>query len=193
LVWLAALLLIAAPVASTESIDHPATPLCALADQPNLLRAGTVIRDFDGDGETETLTIEVLDDAPLEEAINRPIRATLRIGEAETVFESGFNDGVPLYVADLDDGVPGSDICLMDTNTDPSGVLCLYRYDGNTIFRYTDIVYAYGQTIAYDGHGKIYYAALLSDGLSYVAFDCRTKETTRLSGWSEEFLLRDEL
>ena len=160
-----------------------------LVDQPELLRTGAVTQDFDGDGVIETLTVEVLDEASVEDAWNNPIRVILRICNAEEIFESDFNDGILLYVVDFDDGVTGLDICLLETGTDPGGVLHIYRYADGVLSLYTRVHYVYVSTIVYDGQGLIRFADWLEDtGWSYMELNYREKEIVRSSDWSEEFL-----
>ena len=177
---------------SAPSSDLPTTPESLpymLADQPELLRTGAVTQDFDGDGVIETLTVEVLDDAPIEDAWNNPIRVILRICNAEEIFESGFNDGILLYVVDFDGSVAGLDICLLETGTDPGGVLHIYRYADGILTLYTRVHYVYLSAIVYDGQGLIRFADWLEDiGWSYMELNYREKESVRSSDWSEEIL-----
>ena len=175
---------------STPSSDLPPTPEklpYMLIDQPELLRTGSVTQDFDGDGVIDILTIEVLDEASVEDAWNNPICVILRICNAEEIFESDFNDGILLYVVNFDDSVAGLDICLLETGTDPSGVLHIYRYADGALSLYNKFHYVYLSTIVYDGQGLIRFADWLEDiGWSYMELNYREKEIVRCSDWSEE-------
>ncbi len=151
---------------TVKNDDGTETPLLLSVDLENYMYStkdgqaakSPIVKDFDGDGQLDTMTIETSHDfgETEDDSYNMPIRLTMRIADCEYTIESTWNDGLILYVTDFSDNDPYLDIFVFFSGTDIDGYFKIYRYDGQTIDAYTG-----GSTqssdFTYDGKGRIFY------------------------------------
>ena len=124
----------------------------------------SVTMDFDGDGTDDTLKLEISHfDEPEDSHYNSPIRINMTLNDGLTEkFESTFNDGVYLFIGDFNVSDPYQDIYLFRSNTDVSGSVNIYRYDGQDFYLYASFDME-GTEFTYDGNGKLYYNTFVTD------------------------------
>lgn len=103
----------------------------------------------------ETLYI-TKEDIKTSENSNCPVRIKLKINSSEVEFESLWNDGVFVSVADFDETDSDMDIYITTAGTDIGSTTYIYKYDGKKIYEYDSFEHLYGR-FCYDGKSKIYY------------------------------------
>ena len=124
----------------------------------NILLKSQLTLDFDGDGRKETLNLTVSTDFVNRKVIdcNKPVRIKMTIGSSQEVFESTWNDGVDLRIADFDARDSYLDIYMYISGTDIDGYFKIFRYNGLKFSAYTGFG-AQNPHLTYDGNGKIYF------------------------------------
>ena len=102
----------------------------------------------------------------------------MTIDGSEGILESTWNDGVFLYCADFNTEDRYLDLYYFRSNTDASGSVYIYRYDGRDVSLYTSFGIE-GTRFAYDGAGTVYFETCPADlfedadetGLVTVSYD----------------------
>ncbi len=125
----------------------------------------SVTMDFDGDGTDDTLKLEISHDfdEPEGSHYNCPIRINMMLNDDLTeTFESTFNDGVNLFIGDFNVSDPYQDIYIFRSNTDVSGSVTIYRYDGQDFYLYASFDIE-GLEFIYNDNGTLYYNTYATD------------------------------
>lgn len=128
------------------------------AEDGNILEKDNINMDFNGDGKNEILNLHFSNSFPEDEntPMNRPIRITMEINGSKSKFESEWNDGVYLYIVDLNSEDSYKDICVLSTGTGAGSYnTTVYRYDGKNIYEYMSFGH-YVDKLYYNKKGRIY-------------------------------------
>lgn len=134
--------------------DYP--ELTLMPYDNNLLYQTQIQFDFNGDGKKETLSLNISNDFPSDVATNLPIMIELSIENKKAIYKNEWNDGVSLYIIDIDTTDSIIDICIVSSGTDVSYCSNFYRYDGKNVYEYAKL-HHFSYTPYYDKKGKIYF------------------------------------
>lgn len=96
------------------------------------------------------------EDLETSDASNNPLKIKLKLANSEEVFESMWNDGIFVSVADFDETDNDIDVYITETGTDIQSRTYIYKFDGAGLHYYT-VFSHFGRELRYDGKGKIYY------------------------------------
>lgn len=114
---------------------------------------GNIIFEFKDKKEILYITREDLETS---DASNNPLKIKLKLANSEEVFESMWNDGIFVSVADFDETDNDIDVYITETGTDIQSRTYIYKFDGAGLHYYT-VFSHFGRELRYDGKGKIYY------------------------------------
>ena len=91
-----------------------------------------------------------------EEISNKPSKVVLKFKNGQVVFESLWNDGIFIRVADFDSTDKDKDIYITELGTDIQSITYIYKFDGKKIRQYGEFSHL-GRDFRYDEQGKIYF------------------------------------
>lgn len=112
---------------------------------------------------------------------NRPVRLYLKINSEEVIFESIFNDGVFVSVADFDKTDNDIDIYIIETTTNILCRMYIYKFNGTSLQKYAELE-IYSHKFKYDEEGNIYYWYSSSDTMEInKCFNYKTKVSSEIT------------
>lgn len=110
---------------------------------------------------------------------NRPVRVGLSVGKSKITFESLWNDGIRVGVADFDKSDQYIDIYLTELGTDIVAATHIYRFNGSVLCQYGTFEHLF-KDFCYDGQGRIFYSKDESSQTPDTIFDYRSKKSGRI-------------
>lgn len=123
-------------------------------DNKNYIKNEKVDVTLNGGTEKETLYI-TKENIKTSGVSNFPTKITLKYKSSQIIFESLWNDGLYLSVADFDKTDNDIDIYITEFGTDIGCHTYIYKFDGTKIYEY-DKLQHFGGNFLYDEEGNIY-------------------------------------
>ncbi|MFZ5986253.1 MAG: YARHG domain-containing protein [Bacillota bacterium] len=148
-------------------------------DNKDYSMGGRVDIPLKGITEKETLFITT-EDIKTSEQNNYPKKIELEIKSSKIIFESLWNDGLHVSLADFDHQDNDLDIYITEIGTDIMSKTYIYKFDGTRIYKYDELQH-FGRNFLYDEKGNIYY--WLNDGskMEYnKCYDYKTKKSSNI-------------
>lgn len=172
------LVCLAVPTINTAAKDGRRTEIRNSKDDTDYSQNGKAVIKLRGIPGKQTLYVTE-ESLEASDERNCPVRVVLSVGKSKISFESLWNDGIRVGMADFDKNDRYVDIYITELGTDIGASTHIYRFNGSVLCQYGMFDHLF-KDFCYDGRGRIFYSNNESSKTPETIFDYRRKKSSRI-------------